>query len=405
MSGVNTSRSKDAPLVFLVAGEASGDQLGANLMAALRDLYNNQIQFVGVGGDEMEAQGLKSLFPMAELSIMGLVEVLPRAPRLYRRIFETTRMIRDMQPAAMVTIDSPGFTFRLVRRLGKLDVPRIHYVAPTVWAWKPGRAKVMRNLFDHLMVLLPFERQYFEQVGLSCTFVGHPAAKGNQPGMGEKFRAEHGLESANVVGVFPGSRKSEVRRMLPVFRDAVHLLNSDIPNLHVVTTVVSSVRSLIEASVRKWSIPVTLIESTGDKRAAHQGCDVALATSGTVTTELAAAGTPMVVGYKMAPLTVAVARRLVKARHMTLVNLVLKKRVIPEFLQEFCTATSLADAARGLLLDPQLKQQQITSLKAAVEALRGGEGDPSYRAAAVVQKILLNTKVEANLAGKQRKLL
>ncbi|SVD24150.1 uncharacterized protein METZ01_LOCUS377004, partial [marine metagenome] len=276
MSGVNTSRSKDAPLVFLVAGEASGDQLGANLMAALRDLYNNQIQFVGVGGEEMEAQGLKSLFPMAELSIMGLVEVLPRAPRLYRRIFETTRMIRDMQPAAMITIDSPGFTFRLVRRLGKLDVPRIHYVAPTVWAWKPGRAKVMRNLFDHLMVLLPFERQYFEQVGLSCTFVGHPAAKDNQPGMGEKFRAEHGLESANVVGVFPGSRKSEVRRMLPVFRDAVHLLNSDIPNLHVVTTVVSSVRSLIEASVRKWSIPVTLIDSTGDKRAAHQGCDVAL---------------------------------------------------------------------------------------------------------------------------------
>jgi len=263
----------------------------------------------------------------------------------------------------------------------------------------------MSKLFDHLMVLLPFERQYFEKVGLPCTFVGHPAARDNQANIGDNFRAEHGLESAKVIGVFPGSRKSEVRRMLPIFGDAIHLLKSDISKLHIVTTVVSGLRPMIESYIRKWSIPVTLIESTGNKKAAYQGCDVALATSGTVTTELAAAGTPMVVGYKMSPLTIAVARRLVKAPHMTLVNLILKRRVVPEFLQEVCTATSLAEAIRALLLDCQLKRQQIYSLKTAVEALRGGEGDPSYRAAAVVQKILRNTKVSARLPENQRKVL
>ena len=397
MSEVKRTWGEGGPLLFLVAGEPSGDQLGAGLMAALKNLNNNQIQFAGIGGEEMEAQGLKSLFPMAELSIMGLVEVLPKALRLYRRILETTSVIRRVQPAAMVTIDSPGFTFRVVRRLGKLDVPRIHYVAPTVWAWKPGRARVTAKLFDHLMVLLPFETQYFEQEGLRCTFVGHPAAMENEPGAGEKFRAEHGLETANVVGVFPGSRKSEVGRMLPVFGDAVHLLKSDIPNLHIVTTVVPGVRAIIERSIREWSVPVTLIESRGDKRAAYQGCDVALAASGTVTTELAAARTPMVVGYKMAPLTVAVARRFVTAPHMTLVNLVLRRGAIPEFLQDLCTATSLAEAVRTLLLDSQLRQQQISSLETAVQALKGGQGDPSHRAAAVVQKILLDTKMNESL--------
>ena len=402
---MNNAQSNDIPVLFLVAGEPSGDQLGANLMNALRHLYSNQIQFVGIGGEEMEAQGLKSLFPMAELSIMGLIEVLPRAAKLYRRILETTRMIRRVQPAAIVTIDSPGFNFRLIRRLQELDIPRIHYVAPTVWAWKPGRAKVMSGLFDHLMVLLPFERQYFEKCGLACTFVGHPAASDSQPGAGEKFRAEHKLERANIIGVFPGSRKSEVRRMLPVFGEAVHLLNLDIPNLHIVTTVVSDVRSMIETSVRKWSVPVTLIESTEGKKAVFQGCDVALATSGTVTTELAAAGTPMVVGYKMAPLTVAIARRLVKARHMTLVNLVMKKRIVPEFLQELCTASSLAEEVKRLLVDPQLKRRQIQSLEAAVLALKGGESDPSFRAAAVVQKVLNHTKVSARFAQNKRTVL
>ena len=397
---MKTEWIEEDPLLFLVAGEPSGDQLGAGLMAALRDISDNHIRFVGIGGEQMAAQGLKSLFPMAELSVMGLVEVLPRVPRLFRRIRQTVHMIRCLQPAAIVTIDSPGFTFRLVRRLGNIDVPRIHYVAPTVWAWKPGRAKIMAHLFDHLMVLLPFERQYFEQEGLSCTYVGHPAAMGGDPGAGEKFRVEHGITGATVLGVFPGSRKSEVQRILPVFANTIRLLKSDIPNLHIVTAVISSVQTIIEKSVRDWSVPVTLLESGTDKRAGYQACDAALAASGTITTELAAARTPMVVGYRMAPLTMAIARRLVRVPHVTLVNLILGKNAIPEFIQESCTAVSLADAVRQLLIDPASRKLQITSLDEAIRELRGGAFDPPHRAAEVVQKAIIKNEVKRGLSGR-----
>ena len=393
MSGVKTEWIEENPLLFLVAGEPSGDQLGAGLMAALRDISDSRIRFAGIGGEEMAAQGLKSLFPMAELSIMGLVEVLPRVPQLFRRIRQTVRTIRCLQPAAIVTIDSPGFTFRLIRRLGNIGVPRIHYVAPTVWAWKPGRAKKMAQLFDHLMVLLPFERQYFEQQGLSCTFVGHPAAAGGNLGAGKKFRVEHSITDATVLGVFPGSRRSEVERMLPVFSRTISLLKSDIPNLHIVTAVVASVQTMIEKSVRDWSVPVTLIESATEKQAAYQACDAALAASGTITTELAAARTPMVVGYRMAPLTMAIARRLVKVSHVSLVNLVLGKNAIPEFIQESCTAVSLAEAVRQLLIDPVTRELQIASLDEAVQALNGGAFDPSHRAAEVVQKAIIKNEI------------
>ena len=164
------------PTVFIVAGEPSGDQLGAGLMGALSSATNNRIHFAGIGGETMLSQGLTSFFPMEELSVMGLVEVIPRIPLLSRRIKQTAELIKRLQPAAIVTIDSPGFNFRVVRQLGNINIPIIHYVAPTVWAWKPKRAKEMVRLFDHLMVLLPFERKYFEKEGLGCTFVGHPAA-------------------------------------------------------------------------------------------------------------------------------------------------------------------------------------------------------------------------------------
>ena len=313
------------PTVFIVAGEPSGDQLGAGLMGALRSAPNTRIHFAGIGGETMLSQGLTSLFPMEELSVMGLVEVVPRIPLLSRRIKQTAELIKRLQPAAIVTIDSPGFNFRVVRQLGNINIPIIHYVAPTVWAWKPKRAKEMARLFDHLMVLLPFERKYFEKEGLACTFVGHPAAKHKNLDSGEPFRIKYHLSDSTVLGVFPGSRVSEVQRMLPVFTETVRLLKTTNPNLHILITIVSSTKNIVERYMKKFSVPVTLVENKMDKMPAFQACNVALATSGTITTELAAVATPMVVGYKMTPITVAIARHLVKVPHITLINLEKKK--------------------------------------------------------------------------------
>ena len=253
------------PTVFIVAGEPSGDELGAALMGALSSATNNRIHFVGIGGEAMRSEGLTSLFPMEELSVMGLVEVVPRIPLLWRRIKETAELIKRLQPAAIVTIDSPGFNFRVVRQLENIDIPIIHYVAPTVWAWKPKRAKEMARLFDHLMVLLPFERKYFEKEGLACTFVGHPAAKHKNLDSGEPFRIKYHLSDSTVLGVFPGSRVSEVQRMLPVFTETVRLLQTTILNLHILITIVSSTKNIVERYMNKFSVPVTLVENKMDK--------------------------------------------------------------------------------------------------------------------------------------------
>ena len=387
--------------VFVVAGEPSGDQLGAGLMAALSSTNNNRIRFTGIGGEEMVSQGFTSLFPMAELSVMGLVEVVPRIPLLLRRIKQTADSINRLQPAAIVTIDSPGFNFRMVRKLGKTNVPIIHYVAPTVWAWRPKRAKEMARMFDHLMVLLPFERKYFEKEGLACTFVGHPAAKHKDSHSGERFRVKYCLSGSTILGVFPGSRISEIQRMLPVFTDTVRLLQGSIPNLHILITIVSGTKNIIEKYIHNFSVPVTLVENRMEKRAAFQACNIALATSGTITTELAAVGTPMVVGYKMAPVTMAIARRVVKIPHITLINLLLGKEVVPEFIQGCCTPMALAEALRTLISDPRARSLQLERLKDGIHLLGGNGIDPAERAAKVVEAAIQKpTPMKAHPPGK-----
>jgi lipid-A-disaccharide synthase len=378
-----------APSIYLIAGEPSGDLIGAGLMAALKDATGGAVRFAGVGGEHMAGHGLRSLFPMAELSVMGLVEVLPRVPRLLRRIRQTARDIRERAPDAVVTIDAPGFSFRVARRLAGRGIPLIHYVAPTVWAWRPGRAAKIARFLDHVLAVLPFEPPYFEAVGLPCTFVGHPIVAESATGDGLRFRADHHIPAdAPVLGVLPGSRHSEVSRLLAPFGDAVALLRERLPDLRVVTVTVGAVAADVEAATRDWRAPVTVVRDVSARADAFNACDAAIAASGTVAVELAVAGTPMVIGYRMAPLTMAIARALVRVPYVNVMNLTLGREAIPEFIQEACTAEALAEQAEKLLVDPAARDAQIEAIGTALGALGQGGRSPSRRAAQVVLDVI-----------------
>ena len=373
------------PLVFAVAGEPSGDALGAGLIAALRRRAGGRVAFAGVGGERMAAEGLDSLFPMADLSVMGFAEVLPRVPRLLRRLRQTAAAVRARRPDIVVTIDSPGFNMRLARRLRGFDRPLIHYVAPTVWAWRPGRARTMAALFDHLLALLPFEPPWFERAGLPCTFIGHPAVEESRPADGAGFRRRRGVApGAPLLAVLPGSRAGEVRRLLPVYLAAAGELAARTPGLRFVVATVPPVAAAVENA--PWPAPPIVARGAAERRDAFAAADAAIATSGTVTLELAAARTPMVICYRLSPATFAIARRMVAARLFGLANLVLGRPAIPELIQSACTPGAVAGHVRRLLADPEARAAQIDAMDRAVAVLRGPDSalTPTERAANIV---------------------
>ena len=372
-----------ARCIMLVAGEPSGDLLGARLMAALKLRTLGRIQFIGVGGELMAEQGLRSIFPMRELSVMGLVEVLPRARRLLARLGETERAARTLNPDAIVTIDSPGFSFRLARRLHDLPVPLIHYVAPTVWAWRPQRARAVARLYDHLMVLFPFEPAWFERELLATRFVGHPLVEsGADRGDGTAFRRRHGIAAdARVIAILPGSRVGEVQRHLPTFGETLGRLRERFPGLQAVTVTVPPVAELVKAAAQTWPIRATVIEAAADKYHAFAAADVALAASGTVTLELSLARCPTVLAYRVNPLTAWIARRLITVRFVGMVNILLDRAVMPELLQAECRPDRLAEALTQLLIDPAARANQIDAGAEVAAALGAGGEPPSLRAA------------------------
>jgi lipid-A-disaccharide synthase len=374
-----------APLIFLAAGEPSGDALGARLMAALDRLSDGRVRFAGVGGPRMAAEGLESLFPMADLAVMGAAEVLPRAPLLMRRIRETVDAIGRLTPAAVVTIDSPGFAFRVQRRLPRGKARRIHFVAPSVWAWRPGRARTIAEFLDRVLCLLPFEPPYFEREGLAASFVGHPVVEeGADKGDGAAFRARHALGGAPVLAVLPGSRRSETSRLLPIFGRTVAALSATRPDLRVVVPTVSTVVAPVRAAVSSWSGRPIVLEGTAEKFDAFAAARAALAASGTVSLELALAGLPMAIAYKINPVTYAWVKPLIKLKHVTLANILLEREAVPEFLQARCRSDLLADAVARLLDDETVRQAQLRDLREAVRRL-GAEGEaPSVRAARAV---------------------
>lgn len=378
------------PLIFLVAGEPSGDALGAGLMAALKERTGGAVRFAGVGGEGMASQGLDSLFPMADLSVMGVAEVLPRLPRILRRLSETAREARRLRPAAVVTIDAPDFCFRLAKRLRRDGIPLIHYVAPSVWAWRPGRARKIAAFLDHLLALLPFEPPYFEREGLPCTFVGHPVVEsGADLGDGRRFRERHGIAAeTTVICVLPGSRRSETSRLLPVFAEAVAGLRATRPDLVAVVPVIGAMAGEVARAVADWPVPATVVHERADKIDAFAAADVALAASGTVALELAMAETPAVIAYRVSPLTAWLARRLVRVSYANLVNLVLDRPAVPELLQGDCRPERLAAALETLIADDAARRSQVEAGREALARLGRGGPSPGERAAAVVIEVI-----------------
>lgn len=387
--------------VTIIAGEPSGDALGDGLMRALRQLLHEGVDFSGIGGERMQAEGLKSWFPIDDLSVMGLVEVLPRARRILRRIDETVKRIKASPPDLLITIDSPGFTHRVIRRLGtQRSFPVVHYVAPTVWAWKPGRAKKLAKLVDHLLVLLPFEPPHFEAQGLHTTFVGHPAVEtlaaarereqGAARGLG--FRKRYDIpEKARLVAVLPGSRRGEVGKLWPIFAAALERLKGDHPNLHIVIPTVPGVAGMVVSASHGLPFPATVVQAAEERYEAMVAAEVALAASGTATLELGLAETPTVLAYRVNPLTAAIVRRMIKTPFAGLVNILLGRAVMPEFLQENCKPLQIAAALAKLLDSPSARQEQVAASRDVAAKLGAGEGTPpSQRAAKAALKALLD---------------
>lgn len=387
----------DVPLIYIIAGEASGDMLGAGLIRALRAETGGRIEVAGIGGERMAVEGLQSLFPIREMAVMGIFEILPKAPKMLGRIRETVADIRGRRPAAVVTIDSKAFTMRVNKRLHALrektgEGPRlIHWVPPTVWAWRPGRAKVIAGYLDHLLALYPFEPPYFEEHGLATTFVGHPAAV-TASGSGKRFKGRYGLPAgAPVLGVFPGSRPGEVKRLLPVFGEVVERLAARYQGLRVVLPTVPVVEEAVRDGTADWRAPVSIVTDHRHKADAFAACTVALAASGTVTLELSLAGVPTVVAYKVNALSAAIARRLVDPEAVVLTNKLMGRRVIPQFLQEDCTADRLTVAIERLFDDPRARAEQGAASEAIRAMLTVGDEDPSVRAAKAVLKVVDET--------------
>ena len=377
----------------LVAGEASGDVLGAKLIAALRQRYGGELRFSGVSGPRMAAEGLDSLFPISDLSVMGLAEIFPRVPLLLRRLRETTAHVKAVRPAALITIDAPGFSFRLAKRLAGAGVPLIHYVAPQVWAWRPGRARHLAEQIDHLLALLPFEPDFFSGYGLPCEFVGHPVIEevAAAPGDGPGFRLRLGLPAdALVLAMLPGSRLGEASRLLPVFASVAALLYAARPNLQVVIPTVEQVAGLVAASLRSWPMPTHLIEGAPDRADAFAAADVALAASGTVSLELALRRIPTVVAYRTNPLTAILVRRMLTLPYVALPNILANRAVMPEFLQEACRPEPIAGALAQLLDDPAQRVRQRDALVGIAEMLGRGGTPPSFRAADAVLQVIAN---------------
>jgi lipid-A-disaccharide synthase len=385
--------------VFILAGEPSGDKLGGALMAGLSSL--GTVEYQGVGGRMMQAQGLKSLFDMSDLSVMGLLEVLPRIPKLLRRVKETVAAAQAFAPDVLITIDSPDFCLRVAGKLKETNpnLKAVHYVAPSVWAWRPERAEKMAKSVDHVLALLPFEPPYMEKAGMSCDFVGHPVVSEPVPTEDEvnALADELGLDrNRPILCILPGSRKGEVARMGPIYRWSIAPSARDIAGVQVLMPAAGAVVEQVKDMVESWALRTYILDPTGfsaeeaehRKRAAFRLADVALATSGTVALELAAADCPMVVGYKANYLTTRMVKKMAQIDTANLINIVTQTRVIPEFLFENCTADQIGPALANLLTDEAAHAEQRAACAQTIDALgRGGE-DPGLRAAKSVMAFL-----------------
>lgn len=375
--------------VYLIAGEPSGDLLASRLMRALKRKTGGKVRFEGVGGETMAAEGFHSLFDSSELAVMGLAEVIPSIPRILKRIDETVADIAARKPDVVVTVDSWSFSARVNKKLKALNtgIPQIHYVAPQVWAWKKRRARTCGRYIDRLMALLPYEPQYFEPYGLKTDFVGHPVVEGGAAkGDGEKFRKEHGIAPETpVLCVLPGSRRSETKYLLPVFKEAVAILSEKYPTMSVVVPTVVTVEKTVRDAVSDWALPVDVVTGEAARYDAFAASSAALAASGTVALELALARVPYTIAYKMNPISSYLARRLVTGKFANLVNIMANREVVREYLLENCRPALLAAEIERLLENEAYRNAEVDRAFDVLKTLGAdGEETPSDKAADIV---------------------
>lgn len=389
-----TSTSPPGP-IWLVAGEESGDQLGAKLIPALRARFGPELALAGVGGDAMEEAGLRSLFPLSHIAVMGFLPVIKRLPSLIRRVHQTVGAAVAAHPAALVIIDSPDFTHAVAKRVRRRlpDLPVVDYVSPSVWAWRPGRARKMRAYVDHVLALLPFEPDAHRRLGgPPCTYVGHPLIErlpAFRPSAGERRRLGDGPIELLVL---PGSRRSEITRLMEPFGRALGLVMARASvEIQVTLPAVAHLAGEIERAATAWPITPRIVLGEAEKLAAFRRAHAALAASGTVTLELALAQVPMVVAYKVSKLEEQL-KYVIDVPSIVLANLILGENVIPELIQWDCTPDKLADALVRLLGDTPERRRQVSAFARIDALMRTGSEAPSERAARVVAETIASRR-------------
>lgn len=389
MAGAPMPRPREPDLlrIHLVAGEESGDRLGAALMRALSARAGSAgVQFAGVGGREMAQAGLHSLFPIDDIAIVGFTAIPKRLPLILRRIRETVASVIAGRPDALIIVDSPDFTHRVARRV-RAAAPRIaifDYVSPTVWAWRPGRARAMRSYIDQVLAILPFEPAVHARLGgPPCVYVGHPLAEEVQELRPSQAEARRRAAAPPVLLVLPGSRPAEIRRLIDPFAAAVQLVSERTGPVELVLPTIPALVEPLTEAIAAWPMRPRIVADPAGKRAAFRVARAALAASGTVTLELALSGVPTVAAYRVAALEAAIARRMIRVRSVILANLVLDADVVPEFLQENCTPRALADALVALLGDTPARRRQLAAF-AGLDAIMEVGSAPSAKAAEAV---------------------
>ncbi len=376
--------------LYMIAGEPSGDALGAALIKGFKEIAPDLV-LSGVGGPLMEAEGLHSQFPMSDISVAGFAEVVPKIPTLLRRIKACVTAIETHRPSALLTIDSPDFCLRVANRVKRArpDLKTIHYVAPSVWAWRENRATKMAQSIDHVLALLPFEPPYMQAAGMGCDFVGHPAASTQSPTPQQvaQFRVEHRITGdVPLILALPGSRQMEVRRLTPIFGAALKIVLQRFPKARVLVPTLSHLSQDVRKATQHWPGQPIILETQKDT--AFAAADVALAASGTVSLELAAADTPMVIAYDMNWLSRRIIASQLKIDTVTLVNLVSETRAVPEYLGADCQPEAIAKGLMDVLDNTARRAAQQEAARLTMERLgRGGEA-PGLRAARAVMRVI-----------------
>jgi len=377
--------------IHLIATEESGDRLGSALMRELKQRFDDDVAFTGVGGSSMAREGLQSLFPIEQLSIIGLAAVVKKLPSILKLIARATEDVLRTMPDVLVIIDSPDFTQRVAKRVHKRDasIPIVNYVSPTVWAWRPGRAKAMRAYVDHVLALLPFEPEVHQRLGgPPCTYVGHPLIEQIdtlRPNTAEQARRD-GMPP--LLLVLPGSRRGEIRHHMATFGATLDLLRQRGVEFELVLPTMPHLVEAISEALKSWPVQPRVVIGEVEKRAAFRIAHAAFAKSGTVTLELALAGVPMVTAYKGGKIEARIIRRLVTSPSVILANLVIGENVIPEFIQDDCTPENLAASLQDVLADTPMRQRQVAAMAKLDDIMGIGRASPSKAAADVVADML-----------------